>query len=300
MGVRFLAPGLYAVTFERAGFKPLRRDGLTVTTAEIGIVNVGLEVGDATDTVDVTASTSMISSESATIVRTLNQRELENLPTSARNFTQLLITQPGVSADLTDLVSNNNASVSPSVNGARTTSNSFVFNGIDATSLLCCNSRVNGAGGTIDQGGGTLSRNMAPALETLQEVKLQTSMYDVATGRNGGGNFQIVSKSGSNRLSGTAYAFVQNDHLAANDFFLNRAGVERPTLERQESGFTIGGPIVRSKTFFFGSYQRTDAKTGYVDEASNTVRVPKDLTDDRSDDGINRFAAALWDRATAP
>lgn len=97
--------------------------------------------------------------------------------------------EPGVSADISELLSNDNASISPSVNGARTTNNSFVFNGVDVTNLLCCNDRVNGGSGTIDQGGGSLSRNVAPAPETLEEVKLQTSLYDAATGRNGGGNW---------------------------------------------------------------------------------------------------------------
>jgi hypothetical protein len=292
--IRFLSPGRYRLTFQLAGFRAIQRDGVIVATAEMRTVNATMEVGGATETVQVTGDAEMTSSDSSTIVRTLEQRELEQLPTSARNFTQLLITEPGVSADLSDLVSNNNASISPSVNGARTTDNSFVFNGIDATSLLCCNSRVNGARGTIDQNGGTLSRNIAPALETLQEVTLQTSLYDAATGRNGGGNFQLVSKSGSNRFSGTAYAFMQHDGLASNDYFFDRAEIDKPELRRNEEGFTLGGPVLRNKTFFFGSYQRTDAKTGYVDEASSTVRVPRALADDRSDAAINQFASALW------
>lgn len=298
--VRFLSPGQYRVTFELAGFRAVQREGVTVATAEMRTVNATMAVGAAAETIQVTGNAEMTSSDSSTIVRTLDQRELEQLPTSARNFTQLLITEPGVSADISDLVSNNNASISPSVNGARTTDNSFVFNGIDATSLLCCNSRVNGSRGTIDQGGGTLSRNIAPALETLQEVTLQTSMYDAATGRNGGGNFQLVSKSGTNRFAGTGYIFSQNDSLTSNDYFFDRAGIDKPELRRTEGGLTLGGPIVRNKTFFFGSYQRTDAKTGYVDEASSTVRVPRALTDDRSDAGINTFAAALWDRSHGP
>jgi hypothetical protein len=83
-------------------------------------------------------------------VRTLERRELESLPTSSRNFTQLLVIEPGVSADISELLSNDNASISPSVNGARTTNNSFVYNGVDVTNLLCCNSRINGDRGTID------------------------------------------------------------------------------------------------------------------------------------------------------
>jgi hypothetical protein len=298
--VRFLSPGAYVITFELTGFKTLRRDGVTVSTAEMATVDVVLEIGAMTEAVEVTGNVDMVSSGSATIVRTLDRRELEALPTSARNFTQLLVIEPGVSADISELLSNDNASISPSVNGARTTNNSFVFNGIDVTSLLCCNNRINGSRGTIDEGGGTLSRNVAPAPETLEEVKLQTSLYDAATGRNGGGNFQLVSKSGTNDVRGTAYYYHQNDKFMANDFFFNRAGLKRPLLRRHEGGFTLGGPVIRNSTFFFGSYQRTRARTSFVDEASNTVLVPKDLTDDRSDEGINRFATAIWNPAAGP
>jgi hypothetical protein len=297
---RFLPVGRYRVTFELSGFRTLRREGVTVTTAEMVTVDAVLEVGTMAESIEVTAGGGMVSSSSATIVRSLDRKELEALPTSARNFTQLLVIEPGVSADISELLSNDNASISPSVNGARTTNNSFVFNGIDVTNLLCCNNRINGTSGTIDEGGGTLSRNIAPALETLEEVKLQTSLYDAATGRNGGGNFQLVSKSGTNEFRGSLYYYHQNDKLMANDFFFNRAGLERPLLRRHEGGATIGGPIVKNKTFFFASYQSTRARTSYVDEASNTVLVPRDLSDDRSDDAINRFARAIWPANAGP
>jgi hypothetical protein len=297
---RFLTAGPYQLVFEKAGFKKLTREGVEVSTSEVGTVNVTLEIGDVGQSVEVTANAQMVSSSSATVVRTLDRRELEDLPTSSRNFTQLLVIEPGVSADISELLSNDNASISPSVNGSRTTNNSFVFNGVDVTSLLCCNSRINGSRGTIDQGGGTLSRNIAPALETLEEVKLQTSLFDAATGRNGGGNFQLISKSGTNDIHGTAYNYLQNDKLIANDFFFNRAGLERPVLRRNEGGGTIGGPIIRNKTFFFGSFQATRARTSYVDEATNTRRVPSALTDDRSDAGIDNFARSIWPSNAGP
>jgi hypothetical protein len=297
---RFLSVGKYQLIFDLPGFKKLTRDGITVTTAEVGTVNAQLEVGEIGQTVQVSAQAEMVSSTSATVVRTLDNRELENLPTSSRNFTQLLMIEPGVSANISELLSNDNASISPSVNGARTTSNSFVFNGIDVTNMLCCNNRVNGARGTIEEGGGTLSRNIAPALETLEEVKLQTSLFDAATGRNGGGNFQLISKSGSNQFHGSLFHFFQNDKLIANEFFFNRARIARPALRRNEGGFTLGGPIVRNKTFFFGSYQLTRASTSFVDEANNTRRVPAALTDDRTDSGINAFATAIWPARSGP
>jgi hypothetical protein len=186
--IRFVSPGSYRVSFEFRGFRPLRRDGVVVTTGEMAALNVTLEVGPVNEAVEVTADARMITTGSATVGRTLDQRELESLPTSARNITQLLAIEPGVSADISELLSNDNASISPSVNGARTTNNSFMFNGIDVTNLLCCNSRINGSRGTIDAGGGTLSRNIAPAPETLEEVKLQTSLYDAATGGTAAGS----------------------------------------------------------------------------------------------------------------
>ena len=295
--VRFLPPGLYSITFEHPGFKTLRREDVLVTTGQMASVDSVMEVGNIAEAVAVNADARMVSGDSAAIARTLDRRELESLPTSARNITQLLAIEPGVSADISELLSNDNASISPSVNGARTTNNSFVFNGIDVTNMLCCNSRINGSRGTIDAGGGTLSRNIAPAPETLEEVKLQTSMYDASTGRNGGGIFQVVSKSGTNTLSGTAYHYMQHDKLLANDFFFNRAGTDKPRLRRNEGGFTVGGPIMRNRTFFFGSYQATRAETSFVDEASNTVLLPRALTDDRSNAGIDQFAAAIWNTA---
>jgi Carboxypeptidase regulatory-like domain len=192
---RFLSPGTYRVTFELSGFKTLRREGISVS------VNVVLEVGTVTEAVEVIANAEMVSSGSMTVQRTLDQKELEALPTSARNFTQLLVIEPGVSADISELLSNDNASISPSVNGARTTNNSFVFNGIDVTNLLCCNSRINGSSGTIENGGGSLSRNVAPAPETLQEVKLQTA----STTQAGGGTAAATSRS-SERAARTASA----------------------------------------------------------------------------------------------
>ncbi len=211
--VRFLSPGIYRLVFEARGFKRLVRDGVSVTTAEMATVNVELEVGAVDQSVEVVANAEMVSS-SATVVRTLDRKELEGLPTSSRNFTQLLVIEQGVSADISELLSNDNASISPSVNGARTTNNSFVFNGVDVTNLLCCNNRISGDRGAIDQGGGSLSRNIAPAPETLEEVKLQTSLYDAATGRNGGGNFQLVSKSGTNPGTELLHR-LQQRHAAA-------------------------------------------------------------------------------------
>ncbi|MBA3515908.1 MAG: hypothetical protein H0T77_16220, partial [Pyrinomonadaceae bacterium] len=121
---------------------------------------------------------------------------------------------------------------------------------------------------------GSLNDNIAPAPETLQEVKLQTSLYDASTGRSGGGNFQLVTKTGGNKFNGTAYYYIQNEKFNANDFFFNKEGIDRPKARRNEGGFTIGGPIVKERFFFFGGYQYTKAITGFVPTARSTSVLP--------------------------
>ena len=136
------------------------------------------------------------------------------MPTSTRSFTQLLSAEAGVSTDLSPVLTNGNGNQSPSVNGTRTTSTSLFFNGVDATNI------------TTNEG--SLNDNIAPAPETLQEVKLQTSLYDASTGRSGGGNFQLVTKQGANRFNGNVYYYLQNEKLNANDYFFNKEGIDRP------------------------------------------------------------------------
>ena len=149
------------------------------------------------------------------------------------------------------------------MNGTRTTSTSLSFNGVDATN--------------ITSNEGSMNNNISPAPETLSEVKLQTSLYDASTGRSGGGNFQLVTKSGTNAFHGSAYYYLQNEKLNANDFFFNKDGIERPKARRNEGGFTLGGPVVKDRIFFFGGYQRTQASTGFVPTASSITVLPAAL-----------------------
>ena len=183
--------------------------------------------------------------------------------------------ESGVSAELSPVGVAGNGNISPSVNGTRTTSTSLFFNGIDATN--------------ITSNEGSLSDNISPAPETLQEVKLQTSLYDASTGRSGGGNFQLVTKSGGNDFNGSAYYYLQNKAFNSNEFFLKEAGVEKPKADRTETGFTLSGPIVKDRFFFFGGYQYTNADTGLVPTARTRTTLPLALSvlgDDRSKSAI--------------
>ena len=189
--VTALPVGIYQVTYEIANFKKLVQEGVAIEASVARTTDVRMEVQAAPgQTITVTENVKLATTETASTFRQISSQELLELPTSTRSFTHLLSAEGGVSADLPPVLTNGNGNISPSVNGTRTTSTSLSFNGIDATNL------------TSNEG--ALSNNIAPAPETLEEVKLQTSLYDASTGRSGGGNFQLITKSGTNKFHGTA------------------------------------------------------------------------------------------------
>jgi hypothetical protein len=255
--------GVYDVTFELDGFKRLVRTGVTVEAAVTRTVAVTLAVGGLSEVVQVTGDAGLLSVTTPATSRSLSGAQLEMIPTSTGSFTHLLSSEAGVSADLPPVLVNGTGNISPSVNGTRTTSTSLFFNGIDATNL------------TSNEG--SLNDNVAPASDTLEEVKLQTSLYDASTGRSGGGNFQLVTRSGTNIFKGAGHVNFQHEKLNTNDYFYEKDGIAKPKARRNEGGFTAGGPLRRNKLFFFGGYQRTQAETGFVPTASSLTVLPQAL-----------------------
>lgn len=271
--------GTYKVTYEKEGFKRSASDGVDVEAAVTRSVEATLEAGFSDVYVDVSADQPLVQAESAAVSRQITGEQLTKTPTSTRSFTGLLGAESGVSSDLSPVGVNGNGNISPSVNGTRTTSTSLQFNGVDATN--------------ITSNEGSLADNISPAPETLQEVKLQTSLYDASTGRSGGGNFQLITKSGGNTFNGTAYYYLQNKAFNSNEFFLQQSGNEKPRADRTETGFTLGGPIKKDKAFFFVGYQYTDANTGLVPTARTRTILPMAMTVLGADRSKAAIAAAF-------
>lgn len=261
--VSVLPVGTYKVTVEAQGFKRANWDSVIVEASIPRTLDTKMEVGEVSIEVNITDTAPLATPTTSTTFRQLTGQELVQVPTATRSFTHLLSADAGVSSDLPPVLTNGNGNISPSVNGTRATSTSLTFNGVDATNL------------TTNEG--SLNDNISPAPETLSEVKLQTSLYDASTGRSGGGNFQLVTRSGSNNINGSVYHYLQNEAFNANDYFFNRDGIDRPKARRNEGGFTIGGPIVKEKLFYFGGYQFTRADTGFVPTASSITVLPAAL-----------------------
>ena len=266
-----LQPGRYRVEVTAANFAAYAVDedvNITQTTAIDAKLSVGGVGGDVT--VDYQAP--VIQPETSQQGRVVTGETLRQLPLPTRNFQQLLTLSPGAQADISNTTELGRGDATISVNGQRRTSNNVRINGIDANSI-----------------GTNSTPNIAvPAPDSLQEFIVQTSLYDASNGRNAGGNVEAITRSGSNQFRGNVYYFLRDDRFNANDPFAKARGLDRPVLERDQFGGTLGGPIVKDRVFFFFSYQGTREENGASLANSLTFPVvPAGLTD------TNRTAAGL-------
>src|SRR5438093_11688735 len=265
--VLLLPPGHYRVNIKASGFKQALIDDVQVIITQTTVANAELEVGDLKESVTISTVPPLIQNDGPQRGRVVDSRAVSELPLATRNFAQILGLSPGATVALPDNSALGRNSQNISVNGARTTQNNYQINGVDANRL-----GVNAAG--------TLA---VPAPETIQEFKVQTSLYDATFGRSGGGNVQAITKSGGNEFHGSLYEYFRNNTLNANNPFLKAAGVGRPVLTRNIFGGLLGGPIKADKLFFCGSYQGTRERNGGSRSSlSQSVLVDPKLTNDRS------------------
>jgi hypothetical protein len=265
--VPLLPPGTYGVRITASGFSPELFDSVRVVITEITTVNAELAVAGLNgETVTVRAAP-LIQAGGPQLGRVVDSRAVADLPLATRNFLQILALSPGTFLALPDNAALGRNSQSISVNGARTTQNNFEINGIDANAL-----NSNGAASVA-----------VPAPETIQEFKVQTSLYDATFGRGAGGSVQAVTRSGTNEFHGAAYEYFRDDAFNANNPFLKAAGVQRPTLKRNVFGGLLGGPVRTNRSFFFFSYQGTRERNGESDNSlTSSILIAPGLTDDRS------------------
>jgi len=232
-------------------------------------LTLGLVEQVSSITVTAPPTNSTISTEQSPVTgTTLTGKAIENAPAANRSAFSFLAGETSISADLTDPLTNGTGNPETSVNGNRPTSVSVQKDGVDATNLT---------------GTGSLTENLSPAPETVEEVKVLTSLYDASLGRNGGGTVQVVTRRGSNGFHGVGYLYGQNERFNANDFFFNRDGIDRQKARRLEGGFTIGGPIKKNKTFFFITTEYTRSKS----PSSQTATFP--TLDQRNGDFSKTF-----------
>jgi hypothetical protein len=263
-----LPPGLYQIDVSAESFKTTVLNDVPVRITETTTINVSLAVGNRVEKVIVNGSPPLLQADGPQLGRVVDSRAAAGLPLATRNFTQLLTLSPGTASYLPDSTAVGRNTQAISVNGARVTQNFFQINGIDATTM--------GTNGAI--------LVAVPAPETIEEFKVQTSLYDATYGRSGGANIQLVTKSGGNEVHGDIYEYFRNEALDANNPFLKAAGLARPLLRRNIFGGVLGGPIRKKRAFFFVSSQgsRERNAASIINSISSNVFVAHGLTDDRS------------------
>lgn len=265
-----LPPGDYVVTVAAPGFASGTISSVQVAAGEVHSLDASLAVERTTTVVNVSATQQIADLESSTIGGLVDRRTIDSLPLANRNFTQILGLSPGVVVDLPNAAQPGSGTQNVASDGATPTSNNVQFNGVDANNL------VENSAATA----GTSEVGVAiPAVDTIQEFRVQTANFDAAYGRGSGANVDLVSRGGTNSFHGSAWEFVRNNIFNANDFFSKLSGQRRPDLKQNQFGASVGGPIRRDKAFFFGAYQGLTEVNGFGDE--QTAVMPR-LTSDRS------------------
>ena len=258
---------MYRVTVTANGFKKTEVESVRVVITETLTFDLKLEVGTISEQAPSAHRGRSFERSGPQLGRVVDSRAVSELPLATRNFLQILALSPGTFAALPDNTALGRNSQAISVNGARGTQNNFEINGIDANELVINRS----------------TSVAVPAPETIQEFKVQTSLYDATFGRGAGGSVQAVTRSGTNEFHGALYEYFRDDALNANNPFLKAAGVRRPVLKRNVFGGLLGGPVKSDKAFFFASYQGTRERNGASDNSlTSSILIARGLTDDRS------------------
>lgn len=261
-----LSPSIYQLTISAPGFSTAQYTNIQAGIGGTITLNGVLKIAGTASEVTVTDAPPLMQSGNAEIGISIDSNTLAAMPLPTRNFLQLAALTPGVSMPLTDNSSIGRNSPNFSVNGARSSQNNLQINGIDANDISAHD----------------FASVAIPAPESIGDVVVKTSMYDASVG-GAGGSVQLVTRSGSNSLHGSAYEYFRNSALNANDPNLKAVGLGRPALRRNVYGGTLGGPIRKDRAFFFLSYQGMRETNGATDQSLyKSVLIAPGLTDDRS------------------
>src|SRR5947207_2816328 len=260
--LEFLPIGNYVVQVTLDGFKTSNRSGIVLRVNDTVRVDVSLSLGAINETVTVEGEAPAVNTATSDISRTMEAKDIERLPLVNRNVYSLLDLTPGVQ-------SNNNG-----VATASPTASSLVLGFPEQRTLI--NGGADGGTGSVNyylDGGINMTGlrntgNILPNPDAIQEFKVQTNSYNVEYGRFASGVINVVTKSGTNRNSGSVFEYARNGRFDAKDW---GAVLDKPPLSRNQFGGTLGGPISRDRTFFFASYSGLRQTTSSF---LNTAVVP--------------------------
>lgn len=261
-----LPPGTYIVVVNKSGFAEAKASSIEVHVTETTKVTISLKPGAVTEKVEISAQITSVETTNAATGQSLGTETVRELPLATQNYQQLLTLSAGAQSELNAAAQLGRGSVKLFVNGQREDNNNFLIEGISAT----------------DYNVAQATYVPLPNPDVIQEFKVQTSLYDASQGRNGGGNVNAILKSGTREFHGDVYEYFRNDILNANEYFLNKDGLPRPSVKQNIFGGSLGGPVGKEKWgYFFLNYQGTRQRSGLSPGTFISSNIPL-LPADRS------------------
>lgn len=237
--INSLIPSTYKITAVAPGFQGYALEQFPLQAKQEAGLNITLQIGTSTQTVEVTSQVQMVDPTNATLGGVVNNKSIVDLPIINRNVLTLMAVEPGVQPSTPNNYSSNffTSAIRYSFNGGLESTSDFQQDGISI----------------LNQSDipGIMGLTMLPSVDAVDEMRVQTNSYSASFGRSGGGITTMVTKSGTNAFHGTAFEFLRNNDLNANSFFSNRSGAKIAPLHENQFGGSVGGPIIKNKTFGF-------------------------------------------------
>jgi len=248
--VPLLSPGLYEVSAQREGFRPVSRSGIRIEVDQVARIDFQLQVGAVSESIEVVQTAPLLQTSSASVGQVIENQQIIDLPLNNRTALGLLGLSAGVVPGRNWDPESYSAANQFSASGSRSGQNEFLLDGTPNTTP------------GVWPGRGILG--MPIPVDSIQEFKVQTNSFAAEFGRSGGGLINSVSKSGTNDLHGSLFWYLRNSAMDSNNFFANRAGVPLESFKRNQFGGTAGGPFKRDRSFYFFNYQGTRVRNPAV------------------------------------
>lgn len=273
-----LPPALYRIEGQLAGFNKAVQSGVRLGVNQTLRVDLSIAVGDVTETVEVTSTAPQLQTDTSTVASTVDNQKVVELPLNGRSFTQLTILMPGAVAGAGANTGFQTSGTAVSVSGLRSEANNYTLDGVNNNESFF------------------KTFGVQPSIDAIQEFKIQTNITSAEFGTAAGANINVVTKSGTNKFHGSAFEFLRNDNFDASGFFANRSGASKPEFRQNQFGGTVGGPIIKNKTFFFFMYegQRRSRESTLL----NVVPTQAMFSGDLSLDVEGNLAQQVFDPAT--
>jgi hypothetical protein len=274
-----LQVGTYVVEVQSKGFATFQARNIKVAAGDRVRIDAKLSVGQQIEVLDVTASGVTLQTDSSAVGTLISDRAVEDLPLNGRNIIDLVQLSAGVSTGLSNSLSSGSRpddrrqSSSYSANGQTDIVNNNLIDGMDNNERYI---------GTI---------GIRPSIDAIQEVKVQTNVFTAEVGRTAGAVVDIITKSGTNSFHGSAFEFLRNDKLDATDYFAK----SKAKLRQNQFGASLGGPIIRQKTFFFGDYEGFRLRRGLTGTATVPTLYEQQHVGDFSDVGGPVIPSSAFD-----